>query len=358
LGAQGAQYVEIASTGVLVSGVGSTIVDADCVILDGANSVLINNGTMLAQGSAVQVIVVDGGTTSITNTGLMSAGSYGIWNRFGAGTLNFTNTGTVESEVQSYFGGNAADNVTNSGLMIGNVELGGGNDLYVGVGGTVIGTILGGSGNDRFVVGLSNEVIDGGDGIDTLDLSGLNQKMTVNLADPSQNTGAGVAGDVYLGIENIIGTAFRDQLTGNGADNMLSGGGAHDVLNGGSGNDTLVGGHGRDTLIGGDGADVFVFDTYADRGDILVDFATGEDVMLINAAAYGFRASAIGALNADAFATTANSNVAQDATDRFIFRTSDSTLWFDRDGTGNLGPVLLADLADGTTITASDIFLI
>jgi len=358
LGAQGAQYVEIAETGVLMSGVGSSIADADCVILDGANSTLVNNGTMTAQGSAVQVIVVDGGTTTITNNGTMTAESYGIWNRFGAGTLEFTNTGTVESAVQSYLGGFATDRVTNSGTMIGDVDLGGGDDLYVGTGGTVVGDILGGSGNDRFVVGLSNEVIDGGEGIDTLDLSGLNQKMAVNLTNPAQNSGAGVTGDTYLGIENLIGTVYRDTLTGDGAANVLSGGGAHDALTGAGGSDTLVGGHGRDTLLGGDGADAFVFETYADRGDILLDFQTGEDQVMINAAAYGFSAAAVGALSADAFVVTANSSVAQDSTDRIIFNTADATLWFDRDGVGGKGSVLLADFADGTTIAVTDIWLI
>ena len=356
LGAQGAQTVEIAATGVLVSGVGSAIVDADCVILDGANSTLINNGTMIAQGSAVQVIVVDGGTTTITNNGVMTADSYGIWNRFGAGTLNFTNTGVVESAVQSYLGGNATDNVTNSGTMIGNVELGGGNDLYIGVGGSVAGRILGGAGNDRFVVGLSNEYIDGGEGIDTLDLSGLNQKMTVNLTTASLNSGSGVKGDTYLGIENITGTSYRDALTGDGEANRLAGGGAFDVLVGNGGNDTLAGGSGADTVTGGAGADVFLFETYADRTDVITDFVSGVDMLQINAAAYGF-GTATGAISAAAFAS-GTTGLPQDGSDRFVYNTTNGTLWFDRDGTGKVATVLLADFADGTVFLASDILLV
>lgn len=356
LGAQGAQYVEIASTAILQSGVASPIADSDCVILDGANSVLINNGSMTARGSAVQVIVVDGGTTTITNNGNMTATSYGIWNRFGAGTLEFTNTGTVESAVQSYLGGNSVDRVTNSGTMKGNVDLGGGDDLYVGIGGTVVGSILGGSGNDRFVIGLSNEVIDGGDGIDTLDLSGLNQKMTVNLATPSLNKGAGVAGDTYTGIENVTGTVYRDAITGDGTANRLAGGGAFDVLIGGGGNDTLIGGAGADTVTGGSGADVFLFETYADRTDVITDFTSGVDVVMINAAAYGF-GTATGAIDPNAFCS-GTTNAPQDASDRFIYNTTTGTLWFDRDGTGKVATVLLADFADGTVFLASDILLV
>ncbi len=356
LGAQGAQTVEIASTGVLMSGVGSTVVDADCVILDGANSTLVNNGRMIAKGSAVQAIVFEGETKTITNNGVMTSDSYGIWNRFGWGTLNFTNSGVVESDVQSYLGGIATDNVRNSGSMIGNVELGGGNDTYNGVGGSVAGQILGGSGNDRFVVGLSNEYIDGGEGIDTLDLSGLTQKMTVNLTTPSQNSGAGVKGDTYLGIENITGTAYRDTLTGNGEANRLAGGGAFDILVGNGGNDTLVGGSGADTLTGGSGADVFLFETYADRSDVITDFASGVDVVQVNAAAYGF-GTATGAISAAAF-SSGTTGLAQDASDRFIYNTTNGTLWFDRDGTGKVATVLLADFADGTVFVASDILLV
>ncbi len=355
LGAEGAQYVEIASTGMLTSGVGSAIVDADCVILDGQSSVLINNGTMTAQGSAVQVIVVDGGTTTITNFGTMTAESYGIWNRFGAGTLVFTNTRTVESLLQSYLGGHGVDYLTNSGTMIGDVDLGGGDDVYVGTGGTVVGEILGGSGDDRFVIGLSNEVIDGGAGIDTLDLSGVVKKTIVSLADPSLNRGEGIRGDTNLGIENIVGSDRPDSLTGNSEANWLSGGKSSGILFGGDGNDTLLGGRGTDTLTGGAGADVFQFKTLTEGSDVLPDFEMGVDMLIFDAAAYGFEAAS-GAIDPAAFAV-GTTNLAQDATDRFIFDTTTATLWFDRDGTGKAASVLLADFADTTVFVASDILL-
>ena len=47
-------------------------------------------------------------------------------------------------------------------------------------------------------------------------------------------------------------------------------------------------------------------------------------------------------------------NKAADAGNRFIFRTGNETLWFDRDGTGgSFNPVLLADLQDGATLMPS-----
>ena len=54
----------------------------------------------------------------------------------------------------------------------------------------------------------------------------------------------------------------------------------------------------------------------------------------------------------------AQANLAQDANDRFIFRTTDQTLWFDVDGTGGGGPRLIADLQAGAVVTAADILLL
>ena len=63
-----------------------------------------------------------------------------------------------------------------------------------------------------------------------------------------------------------------------------------------------------------------------------------------------------GALAAGQFISRGD-NLAQDADDRFIFRTTDQTLWFDIDGTGGVGPSLIADLQAGALLTAADILL-
>ena len=64
-----------------------------------------------------------------------------------------------------------------------------------------------------------------------------------------------------------------------------------------------------------------------------------------------------GPLAAGQFISRAD-NLAQDADDRFIFRTTDQTLWFDVDGTGVGGPRLIADLQAGAVVTAADILLL
>lgn len=77
-------------------------------------------------------------------------------------------------------------------------------------------------------------------------------------------------------IENAIGSNQRDLLVGNDVDNVLTGNAGNDVLRGGGGDDTLIGGAGADTLTGGAGADLFVA-THAFSTDVITDFESGTD---------------------------------------------------------------------------------
>ncbi len=119
---------------------------------------------------------------------------------------------------------------------------------------------------------------DGG-GNDTYDLSNYGAGVTVNLT-PGQhstlssaqlaNLGDGnfARGNVFNAllfqgntaslIENAIGTAFADTLTGNQASNTLTGGGGDDRLNGGTGADTTNGGAGNDWHWVDNAADVVI----------------------------------------------------------------------------------------------------
>lgn len=246
-----AQTVTIAASGRIETANDGSITDADGVILDGVGSVLTNAGTILAQGSGASLFVRDAGTTTVANSGFISGIVAGVWNKFGSGVLNFTNTGTVESANFAVRGGLGTDNVVNKGTLRGLVDLGDGADMYDGRGGVVVGTILGGTGDDRFIPGNGAEVIDGGYGDDVLDLSGLTYGVTLDLGAPARNRGAAVLGDTFTGIETVTGTKYRDHLTGDAMNNTLSGGAAVDFLYGGAGDDTLVGGASRDRLWGG-----------------------------------------------------------------------------------------------------------
>ncbi|QDP01836.1 M10 family metallopeptidase C-terminal domain-containing protein [Thalassotalea sp. PS06] len=79
-------------------------------------------------------------------------------------------------------------------------------------------------------------------------------------------------------IENATGSGERDYLKGNSAANVLTGNGGDDVLNGLAGADTYVGGEGFDT---------FVF-SVIESGDRVSDFATGEDFIDLRATGANF----------------------------------------------------------------------
>lgn len=351
-----AQTVIINAGAKLFGGGDGIVEDADGVILDGAGSTLTNAGIITAWGSAISAIVQDNSTMTLTNSGTMYGRVSGVWHKFGNGVLTFTNSGTVESPNAAYLGGLSTDNVINHGLMIGTVSLGGGNDLYHGRRGSVAGTIEGGTGDDRFVPGNHADTIDGGEGFDTLYLGALNTAVTISLGSPAMNSGTAVLGDSYTSVERVVTGAGADHVIGDGSDNTLEGRAGADTLAGGDGADRLIGGTGKDSLTGGAGGDSFVFLMRGGNYDIITDFAAGEDSIVLQGSAFGY-GTATGAVAGDDFLISA-SKIALDASDHFIFRTTDTTLWYDADGTGALGPILIADLQAGVSLTAASITLI
>lgn len=128
---------------------------------------------------------------------------------------------------------------------------------------------------------------------------------------------------------------------------------------GGAGVDRIEGGIGADLLSGGLGNDSFVFLAKTEGGDRITDFhnvAGDNDRFLLEGSAFGF-GSATGAIAAGSFVVRID-NLAQDADDRFIFRTTDQTLWFDANGNAAGGLTLLVDLQADAGMTAADIALI
>jgi Ca2+-binding RTX toxin-like protein len=353
IGTETAQTVIINAGAQLTSGGDGIVPDADGVILDGVGSTMTNAGTIMSYGSAASLFVRDAGTTTVSNSGIMVGRVAGVWHKFGSGTLVFTNSGTVESPNFAFLGGVSTDLVFNKGLMKGAIDLGGGDDVLFNRAGTILGSITGGDGNDRFVLGTTAEDINGGTGYDTLDLTGTWSRVTIDLSNPAANTGKRIAGDTYADIEGLLGTRRADLLVGNGVDNLLVGNGGGDTLSGNDGADTIEGGFQRDLLTGGEGNDAFVFRKQSGMKDVITDFASGKDTLQFDGVAFGY-GDTKGALSTEDFAVDA----AQDATDRFIFRSSDTTLWFDADGTGAMAARLVADLDATAVLTAADLLLI
>ena len=115
-------------------------------------------------------------------------------------------------------------------------------------------TITGGAGNDIIDAGAGADYIDGGSGADTISFASSSTSIKMSLVTGGQAGDA--VGDTYISIENIRGSGFSDQLSGNNSANTIEGGDGSDLIFGGAGNDTLSGGNGNDILVGGSGGDI------------------------------------------------------------------------------------------------------
>jgi Ca2+-binding RTX toxin-like protein len=124
--------------------------------------------------------------------------------------------------------------------------------------------------------GAGSDTIDGGGGSDTSSYEDSGAAVTVNLL-TNTNNGGDAAGDTLVSIENIIGSAFADTLTGNTGNNIISGLAGADTINGGDGNDTLDGGAGADAMDGGDGIDTVSYATSSAVVNVNLDITTSQD---------------------------------------------------------------------------------
>jgi Ca2+-binding RTX toxin-like protein len=114
--------------------------------------------------------------------------------------------------------------------------------------------LSGGAGNDTLAGGSSADQLSGGDGVDTASYADAVTSIIASLANPSINTGD-AAGDTYVSVENLTGSAFKDALNGDNSANTIIGDAGDDTIKGYGGDDKLFGGDGNDTLLGGIGAD-------------------------------------------------------------------------------------------------------
>jgi serralysin len=155
-------------------------------------------------------------------------------------------------------------------------------------------------------------------------------------------------GDARSLIENAIGGAGNDAITGNTAPNSLKGG---------SGGDQLYGREGNDKLWGGAGKDTFIFNTTPNRTsnmDSLADFSVADDTINLENAVFT-KVGSPGKLASAAFWIGAK---AHDSTDRIVYDTVNGRLYYDADGAGKAASIQFALLSKGLKMTATDFVIV
>ena len=243
------------------------------VIAEGADCSVTNlaGGQIIATSSEGAGIMVQGfaNGTLVRNGGLVhSEHAFGVdFNELGAADIaRLINTGVIEGQDGAFRGGVVGDLVSNTGRMVGDVIMQGGDDLFQNRGGSILGDWLGGAGADTYRGGLA------------ADVSGT----IFGEADNDTLVGGQLDDVINGGTEN-------DLVQGGQGDDRLLGDLGVDRLVGNVGDDTLDGGAGADRMLGGAGADTFLFATTADFGDvatthdIITDFVHLSDILSLAA---------------------------------------------------------------------------
>lgn len=228
----------------------------------------------------------------------------------------------------------------------------------IGAGNGLQNVITGNAGDNILDGGKNNDTLIGGEGDDTYLI-----RAPGDTAVEQMDEGVDVvrAYRSYVLEDWIERLYMQTVIKGDGTPAVLNGiGNALDnVIVGTPFSNTIIGREGFDVLKGQAGDDSFVFDRVINGGNIdrIIDFETiaGDDDTLVFKASILDGTVAKGVLSEDAFVA---GNTAADATDRFIFDQSAGRLWFDADGSGAGGQLLLARFDQGAIVEADDILIV
>ena len=174
-----------------------------------------------------------------------------------AANATIGNTDTdILSSIENVIGTQYNDEITGNNKA-NSIDAGRGNDTLDGGVDNEIDILRGNLGDDTFILRADAgvDVVDGGDGLDTVDYTALSssENLTLTLNSSSSTTatitnGSSTYTDSIENIENIKSGLGNDILTGSDLNNTISSNAGNDTLAGGKGNDYLDGGAGKDTV--------------------------------------------------------------------------------------------------------------
>lgn len=259
-GTDGARF-DNASSSYTVNNAGTIMGSGIGIYMSGTSARVMNTGDIVGD-SATGVLITTSAGYAVTNAGTILGSNFGVLALGSGGTL--LNSGVIAAESSAVQTGSGSDRVTNSGKILGRVELGDGADSFSGVYG-LQSEVYGGAAADSLTGGLGAETLDGG-------------------ADSDNLRGLGGEDRIYgqAGVDSLYGGADDDSLSGGAGADWLVGGAGEDLIYGGTEADRLTGGLGDDILSGGAAADTFIF--AAGHGhDRVTDFADNVDKLDLRA---------------------------------------------------------------------------
>lgn len=318
-----------------------------------------NGNDTLTGGAGADQFVGNAGTDTVTYAAETNAVSIFLDNStLASGTATGDRFSGIENAIGSKFGdflsGNSFANTLTGGA---------GDDVLAGLKGQD--TLLGGDGDDvllpgdevLFLVGgpaLKADIINGGDGNDTVSYQDATQGVGVSLESNLSDFGAD--NDFYILIENIIGSTFNDAIQVGGGGFAIGSAGS-DVVEGsrttGLGNLTTEFLWGDDQDSADATPDSFLLHI-GTGADALMDFNPGEgDRIAVRSAEFSATPTVL----------NLNGQVASNSSGpQFIYERLTDVLYYDADGqAGTFGPIAIAylpDLGPAFNFTINDHFVI
>jgi hypothetical protein len=339
---------------------GSTLIATEDIILPDGQAVLVDSAHWgVGEAAGHPTTGTFGAFTSMTVENVAGTdGSVGDDAKVNLTSVSFDQQTTISSTTLTFAptitdaDGDTAHSATNLSVsLVGTANGAGGYNL---TGATTAEVLVASSHADSLAGGIG--------GGDTVDYSGSNAGVTVNLA-TSTASGGWAAGDSISGFENVIGSAFNDTLTAVSTGSVLDGGanstGGTDTLAGGAANDVLIASRaGVDSLTGGAGSDTFVLQGSGAADVTITDFLSGTDSIVVDVADKNLTISTAALINAATqFAASAGAPTTggtgwteSTSADKFYFDNTNHDLWFSASGTG-ADQVKLAHLSTGVAAT-------